>query len=104
MVPMRKSFKHPVFHIVVFGLLAGIIILILSGLKMPSVVDRRIVIGNTDLAHVLVLLTRTWQYPPTKEDLTGVLQRYILHELVYQEALNQDGDDNNALVERSLIM
>lgn len=101
---MHKNFKHPVFHILIFGLLAGIIFLVLFGPKMPSTEDRRIVIGNADLAHVLASWTRTWQRPPTKEELKGVLQKYVMDEVVYQEALNQNMDDNNAAVKRSLIM
>ncbi|MFL0354290.1 peptidyl-prolyl cis-trans isomerase [Xanthomarina sp. GH4-25] len=101
---MNKLLNHPVIHILIFGLLLGIILITVFGAKLPSKEDKRIIINDADFAHILASWEKTWQRPPTKEEFQNVLENYVRDEVVYQEALNQHLDENNASVKRSLIM
>lgn len=100
---MRTFFKHPVFQIAFFGILLGICLLLVYGGKQPELKDRKVIIGDAELAHVIAGWQRTWSRMPTKEELQGILKSYVQDEVVYREALNQGLDQNNATVKRALI-
>jgi peptidyl-prolyl cis-trans isomerase C len=96
--------KSPIKKIVLFGSLLAIVLLLVFGSKLPSEKDRLILINNEDFNHIIASWTKTWQRPPTKEELQGVMQNYVRDEILYQEALKQGLDKNNGMVKRSLIM
>ncbi|MDO6761294.1 peptidylprolyl isomerase [Tamlana sp. 2_MG-2023] len=96
--------KKPIVHILIFGSLLALILLIVFGSKLPSQSDKRIIIDDSDFAQMLASWEKTWQRPPTKEEFNGILKSYVQDQVVYREALNQDLDKNNAMVKRSLIM
>ncbi|THD65696.1 peptidyl-prolyl cis-trans isomerase [Robertkochia marina] len=100
---MRTFFKHPLFRIFFFGILLGAALLIVYGSKQPELEDRKVVINDADLAHMIAGWQRTWKRMPTKEELQGIMKSYVQDEVVYREALNQGLDQNNATVKRALI-
>ena len=100
---MRTFFKHPVFQIFFFGILLGITLLIVYGTRQPELEDRKVVINDADLAHMIAGWQRTWKRMPTREELQGIMKSYVQDEVVYREALNQGLDRNNATVKRALI-
>lgn len=100
---MRTFLKHPLVRILFFGLLLAITLLLIYGPRQPELEDRKIVISDAELAHMIAGWQRTWKRMPTREELNGVLKSYIRDEVVYREALNQGLDENNATVKRALI-
>ncbi|MBL7472707.1 peptidyl-prolyl cis-trans isomerase [Robertkochia sediminum] len=100
---MRKIIKHPVFQILCFGVLLGTTLLLIYGPRQPELQDRKVVIDDADLAHMVAGWQRTWKRMPTREELQGIMNSYVQDEVVYREALNQGMDRNNATVKRALI-
>lgn len=100
---MRSLLRHPVFRVLLFGVLLGITLLLLYGPRQPELSDRKVVISDADLAHMIAGWERTWKRMPTREELKGIMSSYVQDEVVYREALNQGFDRNNATVKRALI-
>ncbi len=96
--------KKPIIRILGFGTLLAVVLLIVLGPKMNSSTERRLVIGEDDFAHVLATWQKTWQRPPSRQELNQILNSYVRDEVLYQEAIKQELDKNNAMVKRSLIM
>jgi peptidyl-prolyl cis-trans isomerase C len=101
---MLTILKKPVFQIIFFGIIVSLILLIVFGTKSPSDKDKKVLIGNADVAQIMASWERTWKRLPTKEELTGLLQNHVKDEILYREALNQHMDENNAMIRRGLIV
>lgn len=100
---MRKLFATPWFQVTSLGLLIALVLLILLGPGTPSESDRKIVIGDADVAQLIASWQSTWNRLPTREELKGILQNHVREEVLYQESLKQGLDKSNAAVKRALI-
>ena len=101
---MPSVFKKPVVQILIFGCCLAAILLIVFGAKKPGLEDKKVLIGNADVAQLIASWERTWKRLPTKEELDGLLENHVREEILYREALNQDMDENNAMIRRGLIV
>ena len=61
-----------------------------------------IVVTQGTLENIAKGFTRTWQRPPTKEELQGPVRDYIREEAAYREALNMGLDRDDTIVRRRL--
>lgn len=95
--------KNPIIHIILFGFLLAIVLLIVLGPPKSEGDNRRVVISNTDVAQVRGAWMRTWQREPTFEELRGQLQQYVREEVLYREALKREYDRDDQIVKRSLV-
>lgn len=100
---MKMLYRHPLFRIILFGILLATALLIVFGSRQPELGDRKVIINDTDLAHLVAGWQRTWKRMPTRNELQGLMKSYVQDEVVYREALNQGLDKNNATVKRALI-
>ena len=101
---LKQISKAPVFRVLVFGLLLAIVLLIVFGPHRPSDRDRRIVVSDENLAHLMVSWQKTWQRLPTEEELMGLVRSHVRDEVMYREAVNRGMAENNAAVRRALVM
>lgn len=95
--------KNPTIHIILFGFLLAIVILIVVGPPKSPEDERRVVIGDVDVAQIRGTWIRTWQREPTFEELRSNLQQYIREEVLYREALKREYDRDDQIVKRSLV-
>lgn len=98
-----NTFRKPWFKVLLLGILVGTALLILLGPQAPGESDRKIVIDDADVAHLIATWQSTWNRLPTREELGGILQNHVREEVLYQEALKQGLDKKNAAVKRALI-
>jgi peptidyl-prolyl cis-trans isomerase C len=101
---IKKVTNTPWFRIVSLGLLLAVVLLIVFGPAKPSDQNRSIVISDDNLAHLMVAWQRTWQRPPTQDELTGLVRNHVREEVLYREAVNRGMAESNASVRRALIM
>jgi len=59
-----------------------------------------IVVTPGHLEHLMVSFTRTWQRPPTAQELAGLIDDYIREEELYREALVLGLDRDDTLIRR----
>jgi hypothetical protein len=95
-----KFIREPLFHF----LLLGAAIFAVYGLATRHKTGKpgEIVVTQGTLENLVTGFTRTWQRPPTEEELQGLVRDYIREEAAYREALALGLDRDDMIVRRRL--
>lgn len=95
-----KPLREPLVHFLVLGAA----IFAVYGLISRHRTDQpgEIVVTQGTIENIATGFTRTWQRPPTKEELQGLIRDYVREEAAYREALSMGLDRNDAVVRRRL--
>jgi hypothetical protein len=92
--------REPLVH---FLLLGAAIFLLADQLGDPvRAAPQTIVLGAGDLAQLRAGFERTWQRPPTPEELAGLVEDRVREEVFYREALALGLDQDDTIVRRRL--
>ena len=98
-----KIIQNPITHIVLFGFLLAVILLIIFGIPTNKDDNRRVVITNADIEQLWSSWKRTWLRDPTPAELRGQLQQFVREEVLYREALSRNYDRDDIVIRRSLV-
>jgi hypothetical protein len=95
-----KLIREPLFHF----LLLGAAIFAVYGLATRHKTDKpgEIVVTQGTFENLVTGFSRTWQRPPTEEELQGLVRDYIREEAAYREALALGLDRDDMIVRRRL--
>ena len=95
-----KLFREPLFHF----LILGAVIFAAHGLITRHKTDKpgEIVVTQGAVENLVTGFTRTWQRPPTEDELRGLVRDYIREEAAYREALALGLDRDDMIVRRRL--
>jgi len=95
-----KILREPLLHFI----LLGAAIFAVYGFISRHRTDRpgEIVVTQGTLENIITGFTRTWQRPPTEEELRGQVRDYIREEVAYREALAMGLDRDDTIVRRRL--
>lgn len=95
---MNKFLREPLLHF----LLLGALIFGFYQLVPPSNVSTTLVVSKQRIANLSNAFQATWYRQPTEEELNNLIDRYILEELYYREALLLGLDQDDAVIRRRL--
>jgi hypothetical protein len=96
---MKRLLGEPLLYFV----LAVAAVFVTYGLVSGRAVPRdRIVIGRADIASMVTGFSRTWQRPPTREELDGLIEDRLREEVGYREAIALGLDRDDAVIRRQL--
>jgi PPIC-type PPIASE domain len=95
-----KILREPLLHFI----LLGAAIFGAYGVVTRHQTDKpgEIVVTQGTLENIITGFTRTWQRPPTEEELRGQVRDYIREEAAYREALAMGLDRDDTVVRRRL--
>ncbi len=95
-----KILREPLLHFI----LLGAAIFAAYGFVSRHRTDKpgEIVVTQGTLENIITGFTRTWQRPPTEEELRGQVRDYIREEAAYREALAMGLDRDDTIVRRRL--
>ena len=95
-----KFLRDPLFHFLLLG--AGLFLLagLLNGSEDEG--NNRIVVSPGRIAHLITGFSRTWQRPPTQQELEGLIEDYIKEEVWYREAQAMGLDQDDTVIRRRL--
>jgi hypothetical protein len=95
-----RLIREPLFHF----LILGAAIFAVHGLITRHQTDRpgEIVVTQPSIENLVTGFTRTWQRPPTEDELHGLVRDYIREEAAYREALALGLDRDDMIVRRRL--
>ena len=95
-----KLLREPLVHF----LLLGAAIFATFSLLSRHRVDKpgEIVITQGTLENLVTGFTRTWQRPPTQEELRGLMTDYVREEVAYRRAVAMGLDRDDTIVRRRL--
>jgi hypothetical protein len=97
---LQSVLREPLLHFLVLG--AGLFALF--GVVGGPAEERpgRIVVSAAKVENLAELFERTWQRPPTRAELDGLIQDHIKEEILYREALALGLDDDDTVIRRRL--
>jgi hypothetical protein len=97
---MKRLLREPLLHF----LLLGIALFGVYALARDKTPDRtgQIVVTQSQIEQLVIGFTRTWQRPPTSEELAGLVEDRIREEVLYREALSMGLDRDDTIVRRRL--
>lgn len=95
-----KLLREPLVHFLILG---AVLFLLFSlvGDPVQSSVDH-IVVSPGQITQLTEGWKRTWQRPPTKQELDGLIEDHIREEVYYREALAMGLDRDDTIVRRRL--
>jgi hypothetical protein len=97
---MKKLIREPFLHFLLLGaaiFLANHFISARAG-NQPG----KIVITQGDITSIRIGFSRTWQRPPTHEELDGLIRDRMREEVYYREAMAMGLDQDDPVIRRRL--
>src|ERR1700751_2477737 len=96
-----RLLREPLLH---FVLLGGAIFAAHSLVSRRSGAGphREIVVSQGKLENLVTGFTRTWQRPPSREELRGLIRDYVREEAAYREAIAMGLDRDDTIIRRRL--
>ena len=101
MIPlMKKLIREPFIHFILLGAAIFLAYHFLSARadNQPG----KIVITQGDITSIMIGFSRTWQRPPTREELDGLIRDRVREEVYYREAVAMGLDRDDPVIRRRL--
>ncbi len=96
---MKRLVREPLLH---FLLLALLIFAVYSRVSRPGEASGHIVVTQGQIASMSEAFSRTWQRPPTHDELEGLIRDRVQEEVYYREAIALGLDRDDTVVRRRL--
>ncbi len=96
---MTRWLQEPLVH---FLLLGGLIFVVYGAINDGPASDEEIVISRGQQTSMVDTFARTWQRPPTAEELDDLMAEHMRQEMAYREALALGLDENDIIIRRRL--
>lgn len=97
---MRNFLKEPLLHFCILGA----VIFIAYGLinERVAVQPDSIVVTQGRIENLAALFQRTWQRPPTQQELDGLIRDHVREEVFYREGMAMGLDQDDTVIRRRI--
>ncbi|RLT99995.1 MAG: peptidyl-prolyl cis-trans isomerase [Ketobacter sp.] len=95
-----KLLKDPFLHFFIIGALLFATYLWINPESMAD--DTEIVVDAGRIEQLRSRFERTWKRAPSDEELKGLIDNFIVEEILYRQALAMGLDDNDSVIRRRL--
>lgn len=98
---IHRLLREPLVHFLILG---GLLFGLYQWLGGPaaSAGGGEIVVTEGRVRNLTDTFTRTWQRPPTGDELTGLIEDYIREEVLYREGVALGLDRDDTIIRRRL--
>ncbi len=97
---MKRFISEPLIHFLLIGAALFATFSFLSGRDEPA--ENRIIVSAGKIEHLAALFARTWQRPPTRDELESIINDYIREEAAYREGIVLGLDRDDTIVRRRI--
>jgi parvulin-like peptidyl-prolyl isomerase len=97
--PLAGFLREPLVHFLAIGV-AVFALYALAGGGEPG--NTRIVVSDGRVQQLVEVFSRTWQRPPTQEELRALIDAYVREEIYYREAVKLGFDRDDTLIRRRM--
>ncbi|MGI9518318.1 MAG: peptidyl-prolyl cis-trans isomerase [Pirellulaceae bacterium] len=98
---MRNLLKEPLFHFLLIGV--GLFVLYAIVNREPAEESRQqITVSDGRITQLANIFAKTWQRPPTRQELQGLIDDFVLEEIYYRQAIALGINQNDTVVRRRL--
>jgi hypothetical protein len=87
-------------HFLLLGAALFVVFSLVSGDDRPR--DDEIIVSAGKIEHLAVLFERTWQRPPTRQELEGLVEDHVREEAGYREGLAIGLDQDDTIIRRRI--
>lgn len=91
-----RILREPLVHF----LLVGLFLFALYGLVGGTAGDRAIRVDDNAAAALHAQFSKTWQRPPTAEEMNGLVESYVRDEIFYREGVTLGMDKDDPTIKR----
>ncbi|MEM7192310.1 MAG: peptidylprolyl isomerase [Pseudomonadota bacterium] len=98
---VSRLVREPLLHFVMIGAVVFALYAAFSA-DDDDVTRDRIVVTDGRLQQLAQIFTKTWQRPPTPQEMRGLLDAFIKEEVYYREAVKLGLDRDDTLVRRRM--
>ena len=98
---ISRLIREPLVH---FLLLAGLIFAAYGLVSGRVETEEAIVITPARIEQMSSIFARTWQRPPTSDELKGLIDDYVTEEIYVREAMRLGIDQDDTVIRRRLRM
>lgn len=95
-----KFLREPLVHFLFVGAILFILFRTVGNRETDEVREIRITPAKID--NLIEIWGKTWQRPPTPEELNSLIEEHIKEEILYREALALGLDQNDTIIRRRL--
>ena len=98
---LRRLIAEPLFQFAVAG---GVIFAAYSAFPDENAASKpeTIVVAAGEIAHIAAIFERTWQRPPTPEEMRGLLDAFVKEEVFSREGRKLGLDQDDIVIRRRL--
>ena len=97
---IRTVMREPLLHFLLAG--AGLFLLFNVVSKPEMSGDEQIIVTSGQIEHLATLFVKTRVRPPSDAELRGLIDNYILEEVLYREATAIGLDKDDTIIRRRL--
>ncbi len=97
---MRRLHREPLVHFLVLGAALVAASSFIPDRNIPR--DDEIVVSTGQIEHLAARFARTWQRPPTLEELEGLVDEYVREEAAYREGIAIGLDSDDTIIRRRI--
>jgi hypothetical protein len=98
---LSKLVREPLAHFVLIGAAVFGLYALMAGDSQEEAKDK-IVVTEGRVQQLAEVFAKTWQRPPTQQELRGLINAYIKEEVCYREALKLGLDRDDTLIRRRM--
>lgn len=98
--PRTRLWREPFLHFMLLG--AGLFVLFRLVAGGDAGAERRVVVDEGTVEHLVETFELTWQRPPTPDELTALVDERVREEILAREAMALGLADDDTVVRRRL--
>ena len=98
---MQSLLKEPLVHFLLIGAALFLCFALLDE-KTPGGGDNQVVVSAGRIEQLANIFAKTWQRPPTADELKGLIDDFVLEEIYYRQAVAMGIDRDDTVIRRRL--
>ena len=98
---MKRVIREPLVHFALIGAALFVLYGSVNDSGLAST-DKQIVVSAGRIDQLVSIFQKTWQRPPTAEELKALIDDFVLEEVYYRQAVSMGIDRNDSVIRRRL--
>ena len=97
---MKDLLKEPLIHFMLIGVALFLVFAVVNREEVNS--EDTIEVDAGRIEQLAIVFQKTWQRPPTREELQALIDDYVLEEIYYRQAVAMGIDRDDTIIRRRL--
>ena len=98
---LKNLLREPLLHFLLIGAAIFAVFELVND-ETPGRADNQVVVSTGRIEQFKNIFTKTWQRPPTSNELKGLIDNYVLEEIYYRQAIAMGIDRDDTIIRRRL--